>query len=115
LTNELASRSSWRLASAASLLAQAKRQLREGHGIELVQAREALDLVFAVVAGHAAPERRQRQVRHDLRENELALMHRHLLRARPATRAKSASRSSNRDQTEMAISRDRSSTCERLG
>ena len=55
----------------------AKRQLRKGHGIELVQAREALDLVLAVVVRHAAPEPRRRKMRHDLRENELALMHCH--------------------------------------
>ena len=62
----------------------AKRQLSEGHRVELVQTREALDLVFAVVARNAAPKCRQRKMRHDLRENELALMHRHPTRGNPA-------------------------------
>ena len=92
----------------------AKRQLREGHGIELVQAGEALDLVLAVVARHAATKRGQRQVHHDLREYELALMHRHPRRDDPARGTKSAARSSNRDQTRMTIYLGRSSTYQRL-
>jgi hypothetical protein len=93
----------------------AKRQLREGHRIELIQAREALDLVFAVVARHAAPKRGQRQMRHDLRENELALMHRQPKQDHPAMGSKSAVRRSNRDQTQTTICLGRSSTYQRLG
>ena len=70
----------------------AKGQLRERHRVELIQAQEALDLVLAAVARHAAPKRRQRQVRHDLREYELALMHRHPERGSPAMGSKSAAR-----------------------
>jgi hypothetical protein len=81
----------------------AKHQLREGHRAELIQAREALDLVFAVVARHATPERGQRQVRHLLRESELALMHRHPRRGHPAKASKSAARHSNRDQFRQTI------------
>jgi len=71
------------------------------------------DLVLAVVARHASSERRQRQMRHDLREYELALMHRHPARGYPAKGSKSAARRSNRDQTRMAICLGRSSTYQR--
>ncbi len=77
----------------------AKRQLRESHRVKLIQTREALDLVFAVVASYAAPKIGQWQMRQDLRENELALMHRHPKRDHPAMGSKSAARGSNRDQT----------------
>ena len=50
-------------------------QLGEGHGEELVQAREVLDPVFAVVLGHTAPKGAQWQVEHALRKYELALVH----------------------------------------
>jgi hypothetical protein len=50
-------------------------QLREGHGEELVQAREVFDLVFSIVIGHTAPKRTQWQVEHELRQYELALVH----------------------------------------
>jgi hypothetical protein len=50
-------------------------QLREGHGEELIQAREVLDLVFPVVIGHTAAKRTQRQIEHELRKYELALVH----------------------------------------
>ena len=92
----------------------AKRQLRERHRVELVQAREALDLVLAVVASHATPKRRQRQVCHDLRKYELALMHRHPERGSPAMGSKSAARRSNRDQTRRTNYLGRSSTYQRL-
>ncbi len=42
-------------------------QLGEGHGEELVQTREVLDLVFAVVLGHTAAKCAQRQIEHELR------------------------------------------------
>ena len=50
-------------------------QLGEGHGKELVQAREVLDPVFAVVLGHTAMKCAQRQVEHALRKYEPALVH----------------------------------------
>jgi hypothetical protein len=92
----------------------AKRQLREGHRVELVQTREALDLVLAVVARHAAPKRRQRQVRHDLRENELALMHRHPERARPAKGRSLRLDVQIETRPERRFVSDRSSTYQRL-
>ena len=39
-------------------------QLRKGHGKELVQAREVLDLVLAAVLGHATPEGAHGQIGH---------------------------------------------------
>ena len=74
-------------------------QLGEGHGEELVQAREVLDLVFAFVFGHTATKRAQRQVEHELRKYELALVHDGFGRE-PAKNRQSASLRSNRDQTE---------------
>ena len=50
-------------------------QLGEGHGEELVQAGEVLDLVLASVVGHTAAKRAQWQVDHELRKYELALVH----------------------------------------
>jgi hypothetical protein len=50
-------------------------QLREGHGEKLVQTREVFDLVFSVVTGHTAAKRTHRQVPHELRKYELALVH----------------------------------------
>jgi len=48
----------------------AVRELGEGQTQELVEAREAVDLILAVVAGHAAAELGQRQEEvHQLRED----------------------------------------------
>jgi hypothetical protein len=72
--------------------------------------------IGCTVARHTSAKRRQRQVRHDLREHELALMHRRRpSRGTPAMGAKSAARRSNRDQTRRAICLGRSSTYQRLG
>jgi hypothetical protein len=65
-------------------------ELRKCHAQILVETREALDLVLAVVVSNTTPEGRQRQVLHDLRENEFALVHRRAprwaaLRARKCT------------------------------
>src|SRR5262249_59689454 len=51
-------------------------ELRKCHAQILIETREALDLVLAVVVSNTTPEGRQRQVLHDLRENEFALVHR---------------------------------------
>ncbi len=51
-------------------------QLRERHRQVLVEAREPLDLVLAVVARHAAMVRRKRQVFHHLGEYIPTLVHR---------------------------------------
>jgi hypothetical protein len=50
-------------------------QLREGHAEILVEAAELLDPVVAVIARHAPSEGVERQVVHDLREDELAGIH----------------------------------------
>ena len=70
---------------------------------------------LAVVARHATPKRRQRQVCHDLRKYELALMHRHPERGSPAMGSKSAARRSNLDQPRRTNCLGRSSTFQRLG
>src|SRR5271170_6075524 len=49
------------------------RQLSKRKTAKLIEAREAFDLALTVIAIHAATERRQRQVNHDLRKDELAL------------------------------------------
>jgi hypothetical protein len=82
----------------------AKGQLRERHGVELIEIRKRLDLAFAVVTRHTATKRRQRQVCHHLHEHELALMHRSPLRKSSRKGAKCAPRSSNRDQEKNAFS-----------
>jgi RNase P protein component len=56
--------------------ALAKRQLRERHAQILIHAAEALDLVIAAVPSHAALENHRRQVAHQLREHQLARVHR---------------------------------------
>lgn len=75
------------------------RQLGKGHGEELIQVREVLDLVLASVLGHTTVKGAQWQVQHELRQYELALVHRSF--GRKSTRnPKSDFRRSNRDQTE---------------
>ena len=51
-------------------------QLRERQAQILIKAREPLDLVLAIVAGHATTKRRQRQMLHELGKDVMALMHR---------------------------------------
>ena len=51
-------------------------QLRKCHAQILIETGEALDLVLALVARHAATKGMQRQVLHQLREDELACVHR---------------------------------------
>src|ERR1700722_15471914 len=50
-------------------------QLRKGQTQKLLETREALGLVLAVVAGDTASKRRQRQVLGQLGENELSFVH----------------------------------------
>ena len=66
-------------------------QLGKGHGEELVQAGEVLDLVFAPMVGHTAPKRAQWQIKHELRKYEFALVHGGFGR-KPAKNHKSAFR-----------------------
>jgi hypothetical protein len=79
-------------------------QLGEGHGEELVQAREVFDLVFSVVLGHTAAKCAQWQIQHELGEYELALMHGSFGRKPAKNRQSDARRRSNRDQTETPYS-----------
>jgi len=82
-------------------------QLGKGHGEELIQAREVLDLVFPFVIGHTAAKRTQRQVQHELRKYELALVH-GVFGRESAKNPKSDFRRSNRDQTETPNSSSKS-------
>ena len=84
-------------------------QLRKGHGEELIQTREVFDLVLASVIGHAATKRGQRQEKHELREYELALVHRGFGR-KSAKNPKSDFRRSNRDQIQTLNSPSKSLT-----
>ncbi len=88
-------------------------QLRERHGKELIQTGKIFDLVFATMSSHATPKGCQRQIGHELRENELALMHRSL-RQKSAKSANFAPRRSNRDQTKTSIYTSESLTYELL-
>jgi hypothetical protein len=88
-------------------------QLRERHGKKLVQAREVLHLVFAPMSGYATAKRAQRQVRHELRKNELALVHGGPSRDN-AKNNKSDAQRSNRDQTKTPKSASRSLTYDAL-
>ena len=76
-------------------------QLGKGHREELIQAGEVLDLVFAPMGRDAAAKRAQRQVRHELRKHELALVHDGAFGGESAKDRKSAARRSNRDQTKI--------------
>ena len=84
-------------------------QLGKRHGEELIQAREVLDLVLSVVICNAAAKRTQRQIEHELREYELALVHGGFGRE-SAKNPKSDFRRSNRDQTETPNSSSESLT-----
>jgi hypothetical protein len=63
--------------------------------------------------GYAAAKGTQRQVRHELRKHEFALMHKSHLR-KSANDPQSDIRCSNRDQTTMLISVNKSLTYEVL-
>ena len=85
------------------------RQLSECHSEELIQTRKILDLVFAPMRRNAPPKSGQWQISHDLRKNELALMHRSLER-KSAKSAYFAPRRSNRDQTNSSFYASKSLT-----
>ena len=59
--------------------ALAEGQLREREAEELVETREVADFVLALVAGDAGVELRQREERHDLREDGATTVHGPLL------------------------------------
>lgn len=50
-------------------------QLRKGHAKKLIQARKRFYFVFAAVARHDSAKRMQREMLHELRENQLARVH----------------------------------------
>ena len=50
-------------------------ELGEGQAQELVEAREGFDFMVAAIALHTTPEGVHGQVRHDLREDEIAGVH----------------------------------------
>jgi hypothetical protein len=77
-------------------------KLGKRHRKKLVQAGKVLNLVITSMRCHATTKRRQRKMRHDLREDELALMHRSLWRL-PAKGFNSAPKVSNRDQAKNLI------------
>jgi hypothetical protein len=74
--------------------------LREGHGEELIQASELLDFEVALMGCNAAAKSAQWQIRHQLSEHELALMHGGLGRKNAQSR-ESDIRCSNRDQMKI--------------
>ena len=84
-------------------------QLGECHGEELIQTRAVLDLVLSIVISHTVTKRAQRQIEHELRENELALVHEGFGR-KSAKNSKSDFRRSNRDQNETPNSTNKSLT-----
>ena len=78
-------------------------QLREGHGAELLRARQGAHAGIAAVAMHDAREARPRYELHDLGEQRLACVHRHSSRlSTPGSFASSDRRSSSRHQTKSA-------------
>lgn len=84
-------------------------QLSECHSKELIQAGEVLNFVIAPMLGYAAAKGAQGQVCHELRKHEFALMHKSHLR-KSANDPQSDIRCSNRDQTTMLISANKSLT-----
>jgi hypothetical protein len=85
--------------------ALSKRQLRECHAQELIQTGERLDLAFPAIPSHTPTKRRQRKVLHQLREDQLALVHRSPLRSRASQGCRTGIRSSNRDQNHSLFTR----------
>ena len=88
-------------------------QLRKRHSKELIQAREVFDLVIAPVPGNTSAKGAHGQIGHELRKNELALMHTGPSRC-SAKGHKSDAQRSNRDQTEMPENHCESLTYEAL-
>ena len=83
--------------------ALAKSQLRERHAQKLIQAGERLHLALALIATDASAKRRQRKMLHQLREHQLALIHRSPPRSRASQGRRTDVRSSNRDQENSSL------------
>jgi len=88
-------------------------QLGKSHGQKLIHAGEVLDLVIAAVPGYAPAKSTQWHKGHELRENQLALVHGDPLRI-CAKDNKAWHRRSNRDQTEKPKSQGKSLTYDAL-
>jgi hypothetical protein len=86
--------------------------LRERHAEKLIETGEALHLVFAAMRGHTTAKRGQRQMRHELSEDELAVVHRHA-QPQAAKPRNIASRCSNRDQKFVPVYATKSLTYDR--
>jgi hypothetical protein len=80
-------------------------QLCEGHAQELIQAGEGLHFELAPIAGDATAEGSQRQMLHQLRKHQLALVHRWPPRDSASQGGRSGMRSSNRDQENSSVMR----------
>ena len=87
-----------------------KSQLRERHAQELIQTGERLDLAFPAIPSHTSTKRRQRKVLHQLREDQLAVVHQSPLRSRASQGCRPGVRSSNRDQEKSLLTRFESAT-----
>jgi hypothetical protein len=87
--------------------------LRKRHSKELIQALEVFDLVIAPVPGNTSAKGAHGQIGHELRKNELALMHTGPSRC-SAKGHKSDAQRSNRDQTGIANLASKSLTYEAL-
>jgi hypothetical protein len=70
-------------------------QLCKGHAQKLIEAGEGLHLLIVGVLRHTATEGAERKMAHQLREDELALMHRATPRREPQARCANTSRGSN--------------------
>ena len=88
-------------------------QLGKSHRQKLIHAGEVLDLVIAAVPGYAPAKSTQWQKGHELRKNQLALVHGDPLRM-CAKDNKAWRRRSNRDQTEKPKSQGKSLTYDAL-
>src|SRR5229473_891729 len=80
-------------------------QLREGHAQELVQAGKRLHFKLTVITCHATAKSGQRKMLHELREHQLALVHRSTLRNAAPQGRRTTIRSSNRDQENSLLMR----------
>src|ERR1019366_1447178 len=78
-------------------------QLREGHAQELVQAGKRLHFKLTLIACDATAKIGQRKMLHELRENQLALVHRSTLRNAASRGRKTKIRNSNRDQDNSSL------------
>src|SRR5258708_31201514 len=82
----------------------------EGHGQELVQGGKRLHFKLTVITCDATAKRGQRKMLHELREHQLALVHRSTPRNAAPQGHRTTIRSSNRDQENPSLMRFSSTT-----